>query len=257
MKNSWQGNLAERLKFEPDYWRGRERTGGITDDLQSRLENRAMHEQRTTRKRRIKAAKDIMTQMVAICRRMITEVRDMGKVSRTSERKLRRLSDAGRKLYPSKIVLMSMERAFKAGYREASTDALLFSYKEGVEVPRWALKSWAESQRSGPNEKGGRPVRHPWVVLWRVWAVERSTRQDKYERDRRGDRYERARQLLETMNPRLFAGLPVLATAEAIKKSYRDFRRSGRLGYLSPKFFEGLLQGMVLASMNDKLRRRN
>jgi hypothetical protein len=216
-----------------------------------------MHQQRAETKRRIKASKEIMAQAVPIFRSMVSELRGTGKISKASEMKLRCLSNASRKLYPPRIVLMLMERASKAGYKKASTDALLFCEKEKVPVPRWALTNWAQSQRSGPEKKDGRPALHPWVVAWRVLAVERCAKQPKYGRDRQGDKYERAHRLLETTNPCLFAGLPIVVSAAAVKKTYHDFRRSRRLGYISPEFFKGLLQGMVLSSLTKGLRQRN
>jgi len=197
-----------------------------------------MHRQPAERKRRIKTAMEIMTRVVPLYKSVFTELRDTGNVSKRNRGRLRRSSKACMKVYPPSVVLLLQERAFEAGHKEAATDALLLAAKEKVVAPHWALEGWAESQRSGSNKKDGRPALHPSVVLWRVWAVERCAKQRKHGRDHQGDKYDRAHRLLETLNPRLFAGLPVLVSAAAVKKTYRDFQQSGRLGYMSQEFFQ-------------------
>jgi hypothetical protein len=147
-----------------------------------------------------------------------------------------------------------MKRAFEAGHEAAAIDALLLCAKENIAVPRWALEGWAESQRIGLSRKAGRPARHPWVDLWRVWAVEKSAARG-HGRDHRGDKYDRAHRLLGKMNPRLFAGLPVVVSPAAIKKSYHDFLRSRRRGYISHGFIEAALNDMLLRPVIEMLLR--
>lgn len=123
-------------------------------------------------------------------------------------------------------------------------------------VPRWALEGWAESHRRGVNRMDGRPARHPWVDLWRVWAVDNSAGRG-YGRDHRGDKYDRAHRLLGRMNPRVFAGLPVVVSPAAIKKSYHDFQRTRRRRYISSEFIEVALQNTLLPPVIEMLRKRN
>jgi len=212
--------------------------------------------QRAIKERRFRRAKTVMDSMLPIWKVAIGELRDAGGLSRGTREKLRSLSKAISEVYPPEVTLDLMKRAFEAGHVEAAIDALLLCAKEKTAVPRWALEGWAESRRSDLKGKEGRPARHPWVDLWRVWAVERCARQG-YRRDKRGDKYDRAHRLLKTINPRAFAGLPVVVSPAAIKKSYRDFRRTRGFRYMSLEFTEAALQDMLFRPVVEMLRRRN
>ena len=182
----------------------------------------------------------------------LIEVLRTGKISRETERLLESFSKAVSEAYPAKRVLNSMERAYRGGYTEAALDAMLFCADHGIAPPGWVLKGWAIYERTREDQKGGRPIREAWVNLWRVWAVGKCSNQ-RYGRSKQGDKYERAARLLRNMNPRVFAGLPVAASAEAIKKSCLHFKRNHRLGYVSYQFLGDALREMLLTPVIEHL----
>lgn len=82
------------------------------------------------------------------------------------------------------------------------------------------------------QRKEGRPTRHPWVRILHIMAV-KNCEQLPYGRGDQVGKYDRAARYLRRMNPKIFCGLPVLVSGKAIKASYLEFMRTGRLGYWS------------------------
>ncbi len=124
--------------------------------------------------------------------------------------------------------LGNMERSFKRGDKPAAAHALRYCAENKLTVPRWALEGWAAYQ-GDPVEK----TEHPWITMLRIMAVMKCSKQ-RYlchvQQDRYNDKYTRAARYLDKLNPRLFGGLRVLAGAEAIKKTYLKFIRTGIIG---------------------------
>jgi len=145
------------------------------------------------------------------------------------QRELNRLADR---------TLGNMLRAYEHGQTEAAYEALLFCVEHEMTAPAWALEAWAAVQGTEHDRKKRRPQEHGWVRMLRIWAVEKSAKQKRYGRGREGDKYVRAARLLKNMDPRVFFGLPVVAGAWQVKKSYLRFKRSGKLGYIPLSFWK-------------------
>jgi hypothetical protein len=186
----------------------------------------------------------------------LVELLRTGTISRDTDRALKGFSRAVSEACPPARILGWMERAYRGGYPEAVVDAMVYCAGHGVVAPGWVLEGWAKSERSRPNQKVGRPNREVWVNLWRVWAVGKCSHQQPYGRSRQGDKYERAARLLESTNPRLFAGLPVVGSANAIKKSYLQFKHTRKLGYISSQFMGDALRKMLLDPVIEHLSKR-
>jgi len=209
------------------------------------------------RREKHKRSRELLSSAVVPFKAAVRELKESGKITEGTNRAIEMWIRSARKEFPPKRVLRSMERAYRGGHLSAAWDALHFCADRGITPPAWAVKGWSLFDRQSHGTKSeGRPHRDAWIQLWRVYAVLQCEKQGRYGRSKQGDKYVRAARLLANLNPRLFAGLPVVASADAIKKSYLEFRRTRRLGDISSEFLGPALDEMLLTPVIEHLEEK-